>query len=188
MKLSNEQERVLHGWWQEVTQEREKGSDRAARAILRRAHDITTVTLSQPYQHLFQRLCEAKWNESFPRSNDALAAVAGLLVHVDDDAGEVKLAACMSRCPQASSQPCVSEARFRRFLESPDLDSIFTSLRRALPLMRNGVPAMARANERKGVPVLALANDLLSWARPEQRDEVKKRWAYSYVWPKQTAH
>ena len=172
MKLSNEQENVLHAWWRHVTQEREKGSDRAARAILRRAHDITAVTLSQPYQHLFQRMREADWNDRFPRSNDALAAVAGLLVHVETDASDAKLAACMSRCPQGSTQPCVSEARFKRFLESPDLDAVFTGLRRALPLMR------------EGAPVLALANDVLSWARPEQRDEVKKRWAYSYIWPK----
>lgn len=172
MKLSIEQECVLHAWWRHVTQDREKGSDRAARAILRRAHDITAVTLSQPYQHLFQRMCEAGWNDGFPRSNDALAAVAGLLVHVETDVSDAKLAACMSRCPQGSTQPCVSEARFKRFLESPDLDAVFTGLRRALPLMR------------EGAPVLALANDVLSWARPEQRDEVKKRWAYSYVWPK----
>ena len=172
MKLSTEQERVLHAWWRGVTQEREKGTDRAARAILRRAHDLTAVTLSQPYQHLFQRLREADWNDGFPRSNDALAAVAGLLVHVETDASDAKLAACMSRCPQGSTQPCVSEARFKRFLESPDLDAVFTGLRRTLPLMR------------EGAPVLALANDVLSWARPEQRDEVKKRWAYSYTWPK----
>ena len=93
-------------------------------------------------------------------------------MHVETDASDAKLAACMSRCPQGSTQPCVSEARFKRFLESPDLDAVFTGLRRALPLMR------------EGVPVLALANDVLSWARPEQRDDVNKRWAYSYVWPK----
>jgi hypothetical protein len=28
----------------------------------------------------------------------------------------------------------------------------------------------------------------LSWVRPEQRDEVKKRWAYRYLWPQVTAH
>jgi hypothetical protein len=38
-----------------------------------------------------------------------------------------------------------------------------------------------------GAPVLVLAEDLLSWVRPEQRDEVKKRWAYRYLWPQVTA-
>lgn len=176
MKLSNEQERVLHGWWREVTQEREKGSDRAARAILRRAHDVTAVTLSQPYQRLFQRMRDAKWDDTYARSNDALAAVAGLLVHVDADAGDTSLARCMGQCPAGSDRPFISEARFKRLLETPDLEALFSGLRRALPLMS------------AGAPVLALASDVLWWARPDQRDRIKKSWAYSYVWPKQSAH
>jgi CRISPR system Cascade subunit CasB len=176
MSLSNEAAGVLHRWWHEVTQERDKGPARAARAILRRAHDITAVTLTQPYQHLFQRMRAVQWNEpGYPNSNDALAAVAGLLVHVEADSNIKKLAQAMGQCPDGSTRPYVSEARFKRLLEAPDLDTLFVSLRRSLPLMSGGAP------------VLALANDVLQWAWPEQRDEVKKRWAYSYIWPKQTA-
>lgn len=176
MRMSKDQGpgRVLHDWWREVTQERDKGSARAARAILRRAHDITAVTLSEPYQHLFQRLCAAGWDDGHARSNDALAAVVGLLVHVQAEGTDDRLAACMGQCPQGSTRPYVSEARFRRLLESPDIDTLFAGLRRTLPLMG------------AGTPVLALASDVLSWARPEQRDEIKKRWAYSYAWPAET--
>lgn len=178
MRLSKEHGpgRVLHEWWREVTQERDKGSARAARAILRRAHDITAVTLTQPYQQLFGRLRDAGWDDRCAVSNDALAAVAGLLVHVEADAAQISLAEAMSRCPAGSTKPYVSEARFRRLLEAPDIDTLFGGLRRALPLMN------------AGAPVLTLAEDLLQWARPEQRDEVKKCWAYRYVWPKVTAH
>lgn len=177
MRLTSEHGpgRVLHAWWHEVTQQRDKGSARAARAILRRAHDITSVTLTQPYQHLFQRMRDAGWDDRFARSNDALAAVVGLLVHVEADAGQTRLAVSMSQCPTGSTKPYVSESRFKRLLEAPDIDTLFTGLRRALPLMNSGAP------------VLGLADDLLSWARPEQHDEVKKRWAYSYAWPKVTA-
>lgn len=172
MKLSNDHGpgRVLYDWWRNVTQERDTGADRAARAILRRAHDITAVTLSQPYQRLFQQIRAAGWDDRFPQSNDALAAVAGLLVHVQADAGDASLAASMGQHPQDTDRPYVSEARFRRLLETPDLDALFRGLRRTLPLMR------------AGAPVLALASDVLAWARPEQRDDVKKRWAYSYPW------
>lgn len=179
MKLSKDHGpgRVLYDWWSDVTQTRGKGSARAARAILRRAHDITAVTLSQPYQHLFQRMRrEANWDDGYPRNNDALAAVAGLLVHVETDAGDARLAECMSRCLQGSTLPFVSEARFKRFLEAPDLDTLFIGLRRALPMMG------------AGAPVLTLASDVLSWAWPDQRDQVKKHWAYSYAWPVQVAH
>lgn len=178
MRLAKDQGpgRVLHVWWREITQERDKGSARAARATLRRAHDITAVTLTQPYQQLFQRLRDAGWDDRFPVSNDALAAVAGLLVQVETDAAHTSLAEAMSQCPAGSTKPYVSEARFRRLLEAPDIDTLFSGLRRALPLMN------------AGAPVIVLAEDLLSWARPEQRDEVKKRWAYRYAWPQVTAH
>ena len=173
MKLNQDQGpgRVLYAWWRDVTQVREQGSDRAARAILRRAHDITAVTLTQPYQHLFQRMREARWSDDYARSNDALAAAVGLLVHVETDAPGKSVPEAMSAHAEGSDKPCVSEARFKRLLEAPDLDALFAGLRRTLPLMRTGAP------------VMALANDVLSWAWPDQRDGVKKAWAYSYVWP-----
>ena len=167
--------RVLYDWWREVTQERDKGAARAARAILRRAPAITPVTRTEPNQHMLQPKRKADWNDGHERSNDALAAVAGLLVHVETDAGAARLAECMSRCPQGATKPYVSEARFRRLLEAPDIDALFAGLRRTLPLMG------------AGAPVMTLADDVLSWAWPEKRDDVKKRWAYSYDWPAQTA-
>jgi CRISPR system Cascade subunit CasB len=168
--------RVLYDWWHEVTQARDKGSARAARAILRRAHNITAVTLTQPYQHLFQRMRAVQWNEKdYANVKDALAAVAGLLVHVEADNSARFLAHAMGQCPEGSARPYVSEARFKRLLEAPDLDTLFTGLRRTLPMMSGGVP------------VFALTNDVLDWAWPEQRDAVKKRWAYNFIWPKKDA-
>jgi hypothetical protein len=32
-----------------------------------------------------------------------------------------------------------------------------------------------------------LVNDVIDWNDPRRRDDVKKRWAYSYQWPT-TAH
>lgn len=163
--------RVLHAWWREVTQDRSSGAARAARAILRRAHDVTAATLTEPYQQLFRRLRDAGWAQQDARANDVLAAIAGLLVHVEVDAGGAKLAAAMGRCPAGSDRPAVSELRLRRLLDADDLDTLFNGLRRALPLMGSGVP------------VYALAKDLLRWARPRQRDAVRKRWAYDYYDP-----
>jgi CRISPR system Cascade subunit CasB len=53
-------------------------------------------------------------------------------------------------------------------LESSDLevDALFLSLRRVLPLMK------------RKVDVVALARDLIYWG-----ERVKKEWAYSYDWP-----
>lgn len=152
--------KVLFDWWQGLE------DDRSSRAILRRASTITAVSLTPPYQRLYRRLCEVGWAEQAkPYHNDRLAAVVGLLPHVKQN-DERALAKSMSQRDAGGDRPCVSGLRFRRLLESPDLDALFTGLRRVLPLMNHGVN------------VLALANDLVYWG-----DAVKKRWAYDYDWP-----
>ena len=100
--------------------------------------------------------------------NDRLAAVVGLLAHVKQN-DQRALAKGMSLREEGGDRPCVSELRFRRLLESPDLDALFIGLRRVLPLMNHGVN------------VLALANDLVYWG-----DAIKKRWAYEYEWPEKS--
>jgi CRISPR system Cascade subunit CasB len=150
---------ILLEWWKGLDK------DRASRAELRRAASVTAVVLTSAYQRLFRRLHEAGW-QGASRSNlcDRLAAAVGLLAHVEDN-DERALALTMSLA-EDSNRPPVSELRFRRVLESPDLDSLFLGLRRLLPLMKN------RAN------ILELTNDVIRW-----NDSVKKRWAYAYKWP-----
>lgn len=155
--------KMLFEWWERLD------DDRASRAILRRASTITAVSLSPPYQRLYRRLRGAGWaDETRAYHNDRLAAVVGLLAHVKQD-DERSLAKGMSRHDEGGDRPCVSELRFRRLLESPDLDALFIGLRRVLPLMNHGIN------------VLGLANDLVHWG-----DDVKKRWAYSYEWPEKS--
>lgn len=154
---------VLLHWWQGLE------NDRASRAILRRASSITAVSLTSPYQRLYRRLLAAGWPEkAAPYQNDHLAAVAGLLAHVKQNDGRAP-AKAMSQKDPGQDRPPVSQLRFMRLLESPDLDALFIGLRRALPLAKHSVD------------VLALANDVVHWG-----DAVKKRWAYSYEWPEKS--
>ena len=151
---------VLLHWWEGLE------NDRASRAVLRRASSITEISLTLPYQRLYQRLLAVGWPEkASPYQNDHLAAVAGLLAHIKQNDSRAP-AKAMSQKDLGQDRPPVSELRFMRLLESPDLDTLFTGLRRALPLAKNSVD------------VLALANDVVHWG-----DAVKKRWAYSYEWP-----
>ena len=155
--------KVLFAWWEGLE------DDHASRAILRRASTITAVSLTSPYQRFYRRLRDVGWAiEAKPYHNDRLAAVIGLLSHVKQN-DERALAKSMSQREVAGNQPCVSELRFRRLLESPDIDALFLGLRRVLPLMNYG------AN------VLALANDVVHWG-----DAVKKHWAYQYDWPEKS--
>jgi len=155
--------KVLLNWWAGLV------DDRASRAILRRASSITAVSLTPPYQRLYRRLLTVGWPEkAAPYQNEHLAAVVGLLAHVEQDDGRAP-AKAMSQKESGQDRPAVSELRFMRLLESPDLDALFTGLRRALPLMKHSVD------------VLVLANDIVYWG-----DIVKKRWAYSYEWPEKS--
>lgn len=147
-------------WWQGLE------DDRATRAILRRSDSITSVTLSIPFQRLYRSLRAVGWNaEDKSYLNDRLAAAVGVLAHVKQNA-DSKPAKSMSQREQGADRPAVSELRFVRLLESPDLDALFAGLRRVLPLMDGAVN------------ILALTNDILNWG-----DRVKKDWAYSYDWP-----
>ncbi|SBT08648.1 putative CRISPR-associated protein, Cse2 family [Candidatus Accumulibacter aalborgensis] len=163
-------------WWKDLE------DDRASRAILRRADSVTSVALSAPYQRLYRRLLNVGWPENAPAyRNDHLAALVALLAHVRGDVdgkkqknGVLSLPEAMSVRKKETDRPVVSELRFLRLLDSPDLEDLFTGLRRVLPLLVKTVDG-------KALDILALADDVLSWS-----DSVKKRWAYAYQWPDKT--
>jgi CRISPR system Cascade subunit CasB len=166
---------ILYEWWQELLEPEDRQetdpnsrADRAGRAALRRCATVTEVVLTPAYQRLFKRLQQVGWSGS-PKQEDRLAAVAGLLAYVRKN-DEQPLAKTMSFRAEGSDKPNVSELRFLRLLESPDLDALFIGLRRVLPLMKHD--GKVHAN------VMALASDLLRW-----EDDVKKKWAYAYDWP-----
>jgi CRISPR system Cascade subunit CasB len=155
---------VLLKWWQGLD------DNRGDRAVLRRASNVTGIAVSAPYQRLYRRLlATGALGDLSGWQRESLSAVAGLLAHIkEDDAGAV-LPKSLSHRAEGSDRPAVSELRFVRLLESPDLDALFGGLRRALPLMGHKVD------------VVALANDVIGWG-----DAVKKRWAYGYEWPEKT--
>ncbi len=147
---------ILMRWWHDLD------NDTGGRAALRRAPDITAIVLQPAFQRLHRRLLAARWPDR-QWENDGLAAAAGLLAHV-------KVADAMS-LPESMSQrngekPRVSELRFKRLLECPDVETLFVTLRRTLPLV-----------EHRCDP-LALTTDVVNWG-----DAVRKRWAYAYDWP-----
>lgn len=147
---------ALRQWWESLA------DDREARAQLRRAPDLTAVTLTPGFQRFFRRMA----SRGFPsqpgvNQQERLAAIAAVLAHLHH--------ADSRRLPETMmgpDKPKVSELRFRRLLESPSIDDLFVGLRRTLPL----VDHCADPN--------LLANDIWFWG-----DKVRKEWAYAYPWP-----
>ena len=117
-------DKALLEWWIELE------SDKAGRASLRRACSLTAVIMTKPYLRLCQRLGTGEWPD---RRKDRLAVVVGLLAHVKQN-DDQPIARRMSKPSEGGNRPAVSELRFLRLLDSPDLDALFTGLRRALPV------------------------------------------------------
>ncbi len=153
-------------WWHAVHSETATGSVRADRAELRRAHDLNAVALTPAYQRLYRKLADAHpgtpWKDW---QRDRIAAIAGLAVHIKSD-NKLTLPEAMSQREKGSDRNAVSELRFARLLDAPDIEALFSGLRRVVPLID------------KQLSPAALASDLFGWG-----DSVKKRWAYTYVWP-----
>lgn len=153
-------------WWHAIHSETASGTARADRAELRRAHDLSAVALTPAYQRLYRKLAEvhsgAPWTDW---QRERLAAIAGLAVHIKSDS-KLNLPEAMSQRDKGSERNAVSELRFARLLDAPDVASLFSGLRRVMPLID------------KQLDPTALATDLFGWG-----DGVKKRWAYAYAWP-----
>ena len=161
--------KALVDWWNDLNDDR----DRGGRAILRRASSITAIVMSRPYQRLHRRLRSVGWrSKDSSDRNDYLAAAVGLLAHVrNDDRRPFPQAASGESggsSAEVSERVPVSELRFVRLLESPDIDALFAGLRRVLPLIDHSVD------------IVEFANDIVHW---DDNDTVKKRWAYGYRWP-----
>ncbi len=122
--------------------------DPGERAALRRAHDPLDAVLSPS----FHRLAAALPSEIDSRR---LTYIATLLARVDTDEPGRNIA-------QACNGP-VSEARFRRLVESSDRDDLHHQLRGILQLLGR------RAN------LLDLANTVYFWG-----DARRRRWATDY--------
>lgn len=154
-------ERLLE-WWEGLE------NDRASRAELRRADSILAITMSSAYRRIYRSLCYLGWEQEMntPWYQDRLALAVGILAHIKHHQTNTPFAKAMSHV--SNDKPVVSELRFKRLLESPDLASLLTGLRRILPLL----------SESNAPDILLLANDILYWG-----DAVKKRWSYAYEWP-----
>lgn len=152
-------------WWARLQAEDADGAARADRANLRRAHDLCAVTCTPAFQRLYRDLVAANQGQRWPEwQEERWAAVVGLAAHVKE-CSELNLPQAMSQREEGSDRNRVSDLRFTRLLDAPDMEALFAGLRRLMPLISHRTHPEA------------LAQDLLGWG-----DRVKKNWAYAYRW------
>ena len=155
-------------WWKGLTSETASGTARADRAVLRRAGTLTAVACTPAYQRIYRKMADAhvgRPGQSFEQ--ERIAALIGLAAHVErsNPESEMSLPQAMSNRTKDAESNLVSDIRFSRLLEVPDIEALFTDLRRSLPLIDNKVDPRS------------LADDVFDWG-----DAVKKKWAYAYQW------
>lgn len=148
---------VLSHWWRGLEK------DRGGRAALRRAKSLDGVfATSSFHQDLLAPLREAGW-EPTDGQLDGLAAVAGILAHVETDLPAGSFATIMARPGREGADAAVSDLRFRRLLAVEGAEELLPALIRMVRL------AGEKANIRE------LAGAVLSWG-----DQRRKAWALDY--------
>jgi CRISPR system Cascade subunit CasB len=156
-------------WWHGLTSETASGTARADRAVLKRADTLTAVACTSAYQRLYRRMAAANSGEPWRAfEQERIAALVAVAAHVTEKV-PMSLPQAMSHRADGDDRNPVGQLRFSRLLDAPDIEALFTGLRRSLPLIENKVdPA-------------TLADDIYGWS-----DAVKKRWAYAYRWPEKS--
>lgn len=147
------QQSTWSAWWERLKK------DRGARAELRRCGSVAEVAFC-PAFHELRRL---RGNPSGERDLSRLGLIAGVLAHVEQDAGSVSFAALLA--DPKGDKALVSDARFRQLLRADEaqFDERLTEL----------VRVIHQLNRR--APVDRLARDLWWW-----NDRTRRQWALDY--------
>lgn len=147
---------VLHRWWRGVN------DNRGERAALRRAAELAEVIFLPSYHQLFTELRKIGYVDRL-----RLAAVAGLLAHVEKDDPSSKFAARMGTA-SGKEKAALSGLRFRRLLRHGDVQELYPALIRVIRLLDR------TAN------VIDLADSVLAWGDGWRGDRVRQDWAFDY--------
>ena len=143
---------IAHQWWSNLTLRR-SGRQKAALAHMKRAGTPTEVLFEPEALRLIERL---------PRNPDRVATLAGVLACVVTDDSRPFARAIGRASLDEDDSALVSEARFRRTLQTPATD-LMEAMRR-LVRMNKG-----QANVRD------LSTTILFWG-----DRVKRSWMFQY--------
>ena len=166
------------GWWRRHCDPANPKGDPATRARLRRARSHLDVLRIEPAVALARLLGAAPTSHAAPawRVNAALD-LARVLAHVKahedrhpmQAAGWKRFPGDRKESDAGGDRPMLSNARFKRLLETGEGDEKVLAFTRLVALLGGTVN------------VAQLASDFLTWNHPEFGDRVHERWAFEYL-------
>jgi CRISPR system Cascade subunit CasB len=184
LRRGSQGERALE-WWRRHCDPTNKKSDPAMRARLRRARSHLDVLRITPAVILARQLGAAPASGPAPEWKlYAALDLARVLAYVKQhDSRHPMRAAGWASFPgdrkesdiSSEQRPRLSEARFRRLLETGGGEEMVASFTRLVVLLDGKVD------------VAQLASDFLMWNHPEYGDRVRERWAFNYLAADQAA-
>ncbi len=119
----------LYRWWSEL--EEHKGG----RARLRRCRKPSEVLIRKEFFRFYEIIGKPK--HLFRKK---LAAVCGLLSHVEEDAKGSNLGELLGQAGPEANRPKATEPRFRRLLHYEDQQNLYRPMIRILRQLDNRVP------------------------------------------------
>ena len=158
----------LRTWWASLK------SSSGWRAELRRAENPADVLLTQGFRYLCFEL--AGWWTQEPRLL-GLAAVAGILSHVENNNESMSFAAqCASTSEKSKDKPIMSELRFSQLQKSHTIDELFIRMVRAVRLLG------------KQANIISIADNIFHWISEmvdgevdnDPRKHILVRWGMDY--------
>lgn len=180
-EASTEQQEYLgiYGvWWHRLTYSSRCKTEKwmalptAHKAILRKCKSIDEVLMTEPFQHLWLTLPEAKRT---PKRMPLVAMLAWLLANVKTDGEKTLPKAMAERTTADSESPKVSQLRFQQLINAKSPEDFNRRMRRILTQI-NGTVSVPR-----------FASDVENWywqtqlstpPAPEKRQTL--RWAMDY--------
>ena len=145
-------------WWRDLQPTDGQRGDRAALARLRRCAAVAEAMQEPATIALFRRVGAAG-----PADLPGVALAAAVLAHVRVDAPGTVARAIGPNPPDKPETATLKPQRFRRLMETEDVDERLTAFRR-LAALTGGT-----------LPVADLAAALLDWSERRRR-----RWIYDY--------
>ena len=151
-KPGSEAGEVLQKWWEGLK------NNKGDRAALRRCGEVAEVPFVPVFHDLYIRLRQHGLSNA-----PHLAAVVGLLAHIENQIPNKSLPAQMASPKKASGNAALSELRFRRLLQYQSREELFPALRRVVQLLD------------RSANIYSLANSVYHW-----NNKVRQEWAYEY--------